>query len=58
MCVCVCVINMWDCKIVASEFELKLRYYVHFRANILAKEMNSFITSTGLTITSTVFLQR
>ena len=32
-----------DCGIVVSEFVLKSRYYVHFRANILGKDMNPLI---------------
>ena len=32
-----------DCGIVVSEFELQLRYYVHFRANTLGKGMNPLI---------------
>ena len=29
------VSNLLDCSIVLSEFELKSRYYVHFRTNTL-----------------------
>ena len=32
-----------DCEIVASEFVLQSRYYVHFRANTLGKGMNPLI---------------
>ena len=32
-----------DCGIVVNEFELQLRYYVHFRMNTLGKGMNPFI---------------
>ena len=32
-----------DCGIVAREFELQSRYYVHFRTNILEKGMNPLI---------------
>ena len=34
---------MLDCDLEVSEFELQLRYYVHFRINILRKGMNPFI---------------
>ena len=32
-----------DCGIIMSEFELHSRYYVHFRANTLGKDMNTLI---------------
>ena len=32
-----------DCGIVVSEFELRSRYYVHFRADTLEKGMNPLI---------------
>ena len=32
-----------DCEIVVSEFVLQLRYYVHFRKNILGKGINPLI---------------
>ena len=32
-----------DCWIVKSEFELKSRYYVHFRTNTVGKGMNPII---------------
>ena len=32
-----------DCGIVISEFELRLRYYVHFQTNTLGKGMNPLI---------------
>ena len=31
------------CEIVAREFELHSRYYVHFQTNILGKGMNPLI---------------
>ena len=37
------VVNVLNCKIVVSEFELKSRYYIHFRANTLGKDMNLLI---------------
>ena len=44
-------------KIVAREFELQSRYYVHFRANTLGKGMNLLIPpSYGLNSTTTVLL--
>ena len=36
------VVNVLDCDIVVSEFKLQSRYYVHFRANNLMKDMNPF----------------
>ena len=32
-----------DCGIVISEYELQLRYYVHFQTNILGEGMNPLI---------------
>ena len=52
VCVCVCVcagcprsvkVKAMDCRIVASEFVLQSRYYVHFWTNTLRKGMNPFI---------------
>ena len=34
------VVNVLDCDIGASEFELQLRYYVHFQTNTPEKGMN------------------
>ena len=34
------MVKAMDCGIVVREFELQLRYYVHFRANTLGKGMN------------------
>ena len=31
---------MLDCEIVVCEFEFHLRYFVHFRINILGKGLN------------------
>ena len=31
------MVNVLDCKLEASEFELQLRYYVHFRTQTLEK---------------------
>ena len=37
------MIKALDCGIVVREFELQLRYYIHFRTNTLGKGMNPFI---------------
>ena len=37
------MVKAMDYRIVVSEFELQLRYYVHFRANTLGKGMNLLI---------------
>ena len=37
------MVKAMDCGIVVSEFVLKSRYYVHFRANTLGKGMNPLI---------------
>ena len=37
--------NVMDYDIVVSEFELRSRYYVHFRANIFGKGINFIILS-------------
>ena len=37
------MVKVMDCKIVVSEFEFQLRYYVHFRINTLGKGMNPLI---------------
>ena len=42
------VVNVQDCDIVVSEFELNSHYYVHFRTNTLGKGMNPFVLSYGL----------
>ena len=39
------MVKAMDCGIVVSEFVLKSRYYVHFRANTLGKGMNPLILS-------------
>ena len=50
--------NILDCDILASEFELKLRYYVQFWTNTLGKGMNPFILpSYGLNSATTVLLK-
>ena len=37
------MVKAMDCGIVVSEFELQLRYYVHFRENTLGKGMSPLI---------------
>ena len=37
------MVKAMDCGIVVSEFELQLRYYVHFQTNTLGKDMNPLI---------------
>ena len=37
------MVKAMDCGIVVREFVLQSRYYVHFRANTLAKGMNPLI---------------
>ena len=37
------MVKAMDCGIVAREFVLQSRYYVHFRANTLGKGMNLLI---------------
>ena len=37
------MVKPMDCGVVVSEFLLRSRYYVHFRANTSAKGMNFFI---------------
>ena len=48
--------NVLYCDILVSEFELHLRYYVHFRTNALRKGMNLRIfTGNELNSTAIVF---
>ena len=47
-----------DIKIVVSEFELQLCYYVHFQRNTLGKGMNPFILpAMGLLVPLLFFLK-
>ena len=39
------VANVLGCNIVVSEFELQLRYYIHFQTNTLGKHINSLISA-------------
>ena len=41
LCPCGVMIKAMDCGIVVSEFVFQSRYYVHFRANTIAKGMNT-----------------
>ena len=40
--------NILDYDIIISEFELKSRYYVHIRTNLLRKGMNTFIPQPAM----------
>ena len=42
-CPCGVMVKAMDCEIIAREFELQSRYYVHFRANTLGRVMNPHI---------------
>ena len=37
------MVKVMDCGIIVSEFVLQSRYYVHFRANTLGKDVNPLI---------------
>ena len=37
------MVKAMDCGIVVHEFVFQLRYYVHFQANTLGKDMNPLI---------------
>ena len=37
------MVKAMDCEIVVSEFEVQLRYYVHFRTNTPGKGLNPLI---------------
>ena len=39
----VTVVNVLDCDIVVSKFELQSRYYIHFCTNTLGNVTNLFI---------------
>ena len=38
------VADVLDCDLVESEFELQLRYYVHFQTNTIGKDMNPLVS--------------
>ena len=38
------VVNVQNYEILVSEFELRSRYYVHFRTNTLGKDINCLTT--------------
>ena len=42
------VAYMLDCIIVVSEFELQLRYYIHFQINSLGKGLNTLYSSPAI----------
>ena len=42
-CPCGVIVKVMDCRIVESEFELQLHYYIHFWSNTLGKGVNPFI---------------
>ena len=37
------MVKVMDCRIVVSEFEVQLCYYIHFQINTLQKGTNSLI---------------
>ena len=43
-------LNVKDCEIIISEFELQSRYYVHFRTNTFEKVMKSVTYPTALKV--------
>ena len=49
------VAKVLDCDNVVSEFELQLRYYVHFQIHTLGKYMNPLILSAMGQIGSLMF---
>ena len=52
------MVKALDCRIVASEFVLQLRYYVHFRSNTFGKSMNpTYPSCYGLNSATTVLLE-
>ena len=42
---CGVMVKGLDCEIVVCEFEIQLRYYLHFQTNTLGKDMSSLILS-------------
>ena len=56
-CPCGVMVKAMVCKIVAHEFVLQSRYYIHFQTNTLGKGMNPhYPPSYGLNSTTTVLL--
>ena len=49
---------MLDYDIVVSEFELQLRYYVHFLTSTIEKDMNPFISQGMNLIVPLLFLYK
>ena len=37
------MVNMLDCNIIVSKFEVQSRNYIHFQTNTIRKGMNSLI---------------
>ena len=51
------MVKAMDCRIVVSKFVLQLRYYVHFQANTIGKDIEPpYPPSYGLNSTTTVLL--
>ena len=40
------MVKAMDCGIVVSEFELQLRYYIHFRTHTIGKDIKQLILPT------------
>ena len=40
------MVNVLDCSIIVSEFELQLHYYIQFQTNTLVKDTNFLILTT------------
>ena len=51
-----CNLNVLDCDIVVSDFELQTHYHVHFRTNTLRKGWTSYLLNNGLNRTTTILL--
>ena len=53
------MVKALDCSIIAREFELQSRYYVHFRTNTLEKDMNPLYPPIyGLDSSTTLLLKK
>ena len=53
------IVKALDCGIVVCEFELQLRYYVHFRTNTFGKRYEpSYPPSYGLNSTTAVLKKK
>ena len=51
------VVNVLDCSIVISKFELKSHYFVHFQSNILGEGMDPLIHLCILNCITSILLQ-